>query len=84
MDLHGLTAAAATAALDDFIAEARRRRLSCVRIVHGKGRRSGPAGPILKDVVRRRLAESEAVLAFAAADARHGGSGAVHVLLERG
>lgn len=83
IDLHGLNAAKAQAALDEFMAEALRRSLTCVRIVHGKGKGSGPNGPVLRGLVRHWLARHGAVLAFVSADARDGGSGAVIVLLQR-
>lgn len=82
-DLHGLTGPQALRVLEDFIAEAVRDGLKCVRVVHGKGKRSGPAGPVLQAVVHRWLASSEDVLAFAPAAVRDGGSGAVYVLLKR-
>ena len=82
-DLHGLTADEAQVALARFIAESLAHGKSSVRIVHGKGRRSGPGGPVLKGLVHRWLAEHEQVLAFATAAPRHGGTGATCVLLVR-
>jgi DNA-nicking Smr family endonuclease len=81
IDLHGMTALEARAALLDFIAEAVERGLACVRVVHGKGRRSGPTGPVLPETVLRCLAEHASVDAFASAQPRYGGTGAVQVLL---
>jgi DNA-nicking Smr family endonuclease len=81
IDLHGLTAVEARAALRDFIASASARHLRCVRIVHGKGKRSGPRGPVLKNVVNLWLRKSDRVLAFGSARPIDGGSGAVYVLL---
>lgn len=83
IDLHGLTGAEAKAALRDFLADAAQRGMTCVRIVHGKGKRSGPRGPVLKNVVNRWLQHSNAVLAFASARSVDGGSGAVYVLLSK-
>jgi DNA-nicking Smr family endonuclease len=37
---------------------------------------------VLKNLVRRRLAATDWVLAFVTADARHGGAGAVVALLK--
>ena len=82
-DLHGLTTAEAKAVLREFIVESRDRGLGCVRVIHGKGLRSGPGGPVLKAQVQRWLAQWDDVLAFVSARARHGGSGAVYVLLRR-
>jgi DNA-nicking Smr family endonuclease len=83
LDLHGLTVAKAQIALEEFMTEALRRGLACVRIVHGKGKGSGPNGPVLRGFVRHWLAQQSAVLAFVSAAARDGGSGAVIVLLQR-
>lgn len=83
IDLHGLGLAAAEAELKTFLNECIARGLVCVRVVHGKGTRSGPAGPILKPSVQHWLARWDQVQAFVSAQARHGGSGAVYVLLRR-
>jgi DNA-nicking Smr family endonuclease len=55
----------------------------CARVIHGKGRRSGPEGPVLKGIVHERLERAPGVLALVAAEPRDGGSGAVLVLLGR-
>jgi DNA-nicking Smr family endonuclease len=81
IDLHGMTGAQAKAALREFLADAVDRHLSCVRVVHGKGNRSGPRGPVLKNVVNQWLQRSDRVLAFGSARAVDGGSGAAYVLL---
>lgn len=83
IDLHGLTALEARAALRAFLTEALGRRLACVRVVHGKGLRSGPRGPVLKHAVNVWLRKVNAVVAFASAPRRDGGTGAVYVLLAR-
>jgi DNA-nicking Smr family endonuclease len=83
VDLHGLTAAQAKAALREFVAAALERRMSCIRVIHGKGRRSGPRGPVLKHVVNQWLQRVAAVLAFGSARNVDGGSGAVYVLLKK-
>lgn len=83
IDLHGLSSHAAKCALREFIVDSAKRHLGCVRVVHGKGLRSGPAGPILKGSVQRWLAQWEEVLAFVTTVPRDGGSGALYVLLGR-
>jgi DNA-nicking Smr family endonuclease len=83
LDLHGLTAVEARGALREFLGEALARRFACVRVVHGKGLRSGPRGPVLKHAVNVWLRKIDAVLAFASAPRRDGGTGAVYVLLAR-
>jgi DNA-nicking Smr family endonuclease len=81
LDLHGSGAAEAEALLRRFLAQARRDRHGCVRIVHGKGRHSDPARPVLKDLVDRTLRQRADVLAFHSAPAAQGGTGAVLALL---
>lgn len=82
IDLHGLSGAEAKAELREFIANAAGRGIRCVRIIHGKGKRSGPRGPVLKNIVNNWLQRSDAVLAFGSARAVDGGSGAAYVLLK--
>jgi DNA-nicking Smr family endonuclease len=81
LDLHGLTAAHAEAALREFLAECLHHGLHVVRVIHGKGLRSGNRGPVLKQVANAYLRRVGAVLAFASAREVDGGSGAVLVLL---
>lgn len=82
IDLHGLTGAEAKAALREFIADAVARGLRCVRVVHGKGKRSGPRGPVLKNIVNNWLQRTDSVLAFGSARSVDGGHGASYVLLK--
>ncbi|MCG5500309.1 Smr/MutS family protein [Ectothiorhodospira lacustris] len=81
LDLHGMTAREAHAELGLFIAEARTRRLRCVRIIHGKGLRSSNRGPVLKSRVAHWLQQRSDILAFCSARPADGGTGAVLVLL---
>ena len=81
LDLHGLTQTAARAQLADFISHSRDRGCRCVRIIHGKGYRSGARGPVLKTAVNLWLRRHLDVMAFVSARAIDGGSGAVYVLL---
>lgn len=84
LDLHGMTRARAAPALAEFLQHARARRLGCVRIIHGKGRRSTNEGPVLKPAVAGWLRRRAEVLAFCSARPVDGGSGALYVLLGRG
>jgi DNA-nicking Smr family endonuclease len=84
IDLHGLTLAEARAQLREFLRGAAARRLRCLRIVHGKGLRSGPRGPVLKQAVNNLLRRADLVLAFTSAAMRDGGTGATLVLLRGG
>lgn len=83
VDLHGLTVDPAKRLLADFLNDCRDRRLHCVRVIHGKGRRSPNTGPVLKHKVDRWLRQREDVLAFCSARPVDGGTGAVYVLLGR-
>ena len=82
LDLHGLTGTEARKILDDFINECIALNFGCVRIVHGKGLRSGSRGPILKALVNDYLRARAEVRAFCSAQRSDGGTGAVYVLLK--
>ncbi len=84
IDLHGLTSPQSRTALREFIAYELTRGSRCVRVIHGKGLRSGPRGPVLKNVVNLCLRRMEVVIAFGSARQLDGGSGAVYVLLATG
>ncbi len=81
LDLHGLNQTAARDRLAEFIAHSRDCGRRCVRIVHGKGYRSGARGPVLKAAVNLWLRRHLDVVAFTSARAIDGGTGAVYVLL---
>lgn len=81
IDLHGLSRHATHEALRVFLGMALERRLRCVRVIHGKGLRSGAGGPVLKHVVPEWLSRIEHVSAFASARPADGGTGALYVLL---
>ena len=81
LDLHGLTQSAARNQLADFLAHSRDGGLRCLRIIHGKGYRSGARGPVLKIAVNLWLRRHMDVMAFVSARAIDGGAGAVYVLL---
>lgn len=81
LDLHGLTQTAARDLLADFLQNARSAGIRCVRIIHGKGYRSGARGPILKIAVDLWLRRHFDVMAFTSARPIDGGTGAVYVLL---
>lgn len=83
IDLHGMTTAEAKTVLQDFIHSCLGRGCTCVRIVHGKGLRSGHKGPVLKQKVDLWLRRSEGILAFVSARQVDGGTGAVYVLLKK-
>jgi DNA-nicking Smr family endonuclease len=81
VDLHGMTAVMVEPALRDFLTEVIQHRARVVRVIHGKGLRSGNRGPVLKLIAGNYLRRVGAVLAFASAREVDGGSGAILVLL---
>lgn len=81
LDLHGLSQTAARDRLADFIARSRDGGRRCVRIIHGKGYRSGARGPVLKTAVNLWLRRHPDVMAFVSARPIDGGGGAMYVLL---
>ncbi len=81
LDLHGMTVEQARQVLGRFLNWASTQPSRCVRIIHGKGRRS-PKGPVLKHKVYRWLRQRDEVLAVCSARRQHGGTGAVYVLLK--
>jgi len=83
-DLHGLRVDEAKQALREFLAEALARHLRCVRVIHGKGKGSGPKGPVIKTAVNMILRKTAPVLAFTSARRIDGGTGAINVLLGSG
>ena len=82
-DLHGLRVEEAKAALREFLAESLAYRLRGVRIIHGKGKGSGPKGPVIKTAVNMILRKTAPVLAFTSARRVDGGTGAINVLLSQ-
>lgn len=83
IDLHGMTVKVAKAELGLFLNECQQRRLLCVRIIHGKGRKQANAAPKLKPAVNQWLQGNKQVLAFCSARSNDGGTGAVYALLKR-
>jgi len=81
-DLHGETVASAKILLLDFMHACERDKVRCVKIIHGKGKRSGHKGPVIKPKVNRWLRLWNSVIAFHSAKIRDGGTGAVYVLLK--
>ncbi len=81
LDLHGLTVELARQELAAFLLDALDAGVRCVRVIHGKGRRSGGDGPVLKGKVDRWLRQRDEVLAYCSARRVDGGTGALYVLL---
>jgi DNA-nicking Smr family endonuclease len=83
LDLHGMTVPVARLALDEFLKACINSGRRCVRLVHGKGQRSGQRGPVLKNKVNVWLRRRSEVLAFASTPPLDGGTGAIYILLAR-
>jgi DNA-nicking Smr family endonuclease len=83
LDLHGMTVEKARETLWDFIAEATRLEVRCVRITHGKAARLDGRRPLIKSHVNTWLRQHPKVLGFVSCQPRHGGTGALYVLLKR-
>jgi DNA-nicking Smr family endonuclease len=83
IDLHGMRVEEARKALREFLSDALALNARCVRIVHGKGLRSGTRGPVLKSAVSTILRHCNSVMAYVPARPDDGGSGAMYVLLAR-
>ncbi|MGS7251583.1 Smr/MutS family protein [Pseudomonas anuradhapurensis] len=83
LDLHGMTVEKARETLWDFIAEATKLEVRCVRVTHGKAARLDGKRPMIKSHVNTWLRQHPQVLGFASCSARHGGTGAVYVMLKR-
>ena len=85
LDLHRMTAAIARRELFWFLEEAFKLGLRTVLIIHGKGQTSAEKerSSILKGCTDQWLRELDMVQAFHSAQPRHGGTGAVYVLLRK-
>jgi len=81
LDLHGLRSDEAREALGQFIREAHKQGIRCVRVIHGKGLGSPGKAPVLKRRVQSWLVQKNEVLAFVQAKPADGGAGALVVLL---
>ena len=85
IDLHGLTQKQAAHALGAFLTDAQEAGRRCVLVITGKGDAKGEAG-VLRAMAPRWLNEPPnraRILAFEHAQPKHGGQGALYVLLRR-
>jgi DNA-nicking Smr family endonuclease len=86
LDMHGMMLQEARAQLELFLRTMRARGERCVLVIHGKGEHSPNGSGVLRGEISAWLSQgssSEHVAAFASAQARDGGEGAVYVLLRR-
>ncbi len=82
LDLHGLTISEARETLLEFILFAQKQQIRCIRLVHGKGYRATTEKPVLKNKVNSWLRQHPDVLAFASAQPKDGGAGAMYIILK--
>ena len=83
VDLHGMTVNDARTELAQFIAHVSSTRGSCcVRVIHGKGRKTATDGPVLKPFTASYLRNHRNVVAYCSAPAAGGGTGALYVLIK--
>jgi DNA-nicking Smr family endonuclease len=84
LDLHGNNAHQARILLLNFMREQYINNKKCVLIIPGRGRNSPLGSPVLRNEVQTWLTQEplkRIVLAFCSAQPRHGGTGALYVLL---
>lgn len=83
IDLHGLTQDEARKALDDFVANSKRRGLRKILVIHGKGIHSGAGDGVLSGLVRKFIESDKRLGQFGHADKTMGGSGATWVVVRQ-
>ena len=83
IDLHGMNIVEAEEALNLFLTDAAKKRLFCVKVIHGRGLRS-PKGPVLKKAMVKWLhtSFSKWILAYSTAKDCDGGLGATYIILK--
>ena len=84
LDLHRMTVDEARREVFRFIQECTQYELRTVIILHGKGERNPDNVALIKSHLAIWLPQLDQVMAFHSAQARHGGTGAVYVLLRKG
>ncbi|PCM46263.1 DNA endonuclease SmrA [Marinobacter sp. ANT_B65] len=84
LDLHRMTVEQARKDVYQFIGDCVRYGLRSVIILHGKGERNPDGVAMLKSYLAKWLPELTDVLAFHSAQKRHGGTGAVYVMVRKG
>lgn len=83
LDLHRHTVDQAMHKTELFIYECHKQNIRFAAIVHGKGQYSPNGKPRIKNALNLLLQQHPLVLAFSSAQPRHGGTGAVYVLLKQ-
>ncbi|NWF76105.1 MAG: Smr/MutS family protein [Nitrospirae bacterium] len=83
IDMHGMTLDEAKDAFSRFFKDALKRRLFCIKVIHGRGLRS-PKGAVLKEALQKWLRGSfrKWILAYSSARDCDGGLGATYIILK--
>jgi DNA-nicking Smr family endonuclease len=90
LNLHRMSVKNARLEVFEFIGQAQALGLRTVLLIHGKGENSpggelkGERASVIKGYVNHWLRQLSQVMAFHSARPRHGGTGAVYVLLRKG
>ncbi|UYZ82997.1 Smr/MutS family protein [Entomomonas sp. E2T0] len=83
IDLHGLTVDQSRKLLWEFLDEATKLEIRCVRVTHGKALRKDKSKPIIKSYINTWLRQHPQILGFCSCQPKHGGTGAVYIILKR-
>ncbi|OGT43937.1 MAG: hypothetical protein A3F13_00645 [Gammaproteobacteria bacterium RIFCSPHIGHO2_12_FULL_40_19] len=82
LDLHQHTTDEAIHATDIFLKQSHKNHLRLVCIIHGKGHYSADNKPVIKNLLNHFLRQHPLVLAFHSSKNKHGGTGAIYVLIK--
>jgi DNA-nicking Smr family endonuclease len=82
LDLHGLNVEEALELLQSTLENCQQLHTRMLLLIHGKGHYSLESAPVLKNVLNQWLRQSPLVLAFHSALPKHGGAGALYVLIK--
>lgn len=86
LDLHGMNALQAKSAVQEFIKHNYLQGKRCVLLIPGRGRNSPRGQGVLRQEVSTWLTQAplkRIILAFCTAQPKHGGSGAIYLLLRQ-
>ncbi len=86
LDLHGLTSDGAYEALLEFVRENYFGGKRCILVIPGRGKNSPMGRGVLREYIQEWITRDplkRVVLAFSTARPRHGGAGAVYILLRK-
>lgn len=83
IDLHGMLVKDAQEHLSYFLQSSQQRGLKCVLVIHGKGTNTESNIGQIKQQIPYWLENLDCVLSFTSALPKHGGTGAMYVLLRK-